>query len=206
MYSCPAEVLASDGPLADLVDHYSPRAMQLEMAELIADAINEKESLICEAGTGTGKTLAYLIPAVLSGQKIIVSTGTKHLQDQIFQKDLPAVLRATGARISVAVLKGRSNYLCIHNYQAIESAPLLDNEMSELESLRRWASSTSSGDLSEILTEKSVLQEQITSTTDNCLGQECKFYDECFILKARRRAQETDIVIVNHYLTDTEKC
>lgn len=200
MYSSPGEILANDGPLADLVDHYSPRAMQLEMAELVADAINEKESLICEAGTGTGKTFAYLIPAVLSGQKIIVSTGTKHLQDQIFQKDLPAVQRATGMPISVAVLKGRSNYLCIHKYQAIESDPLLDNEMSELESLRRWASSTSSGDLSEVLTEKSVLQEHITSTTDNCLGQDCKFYDDCFVLKARRRAQETDIVIVNHYL------
>ncbi len=200
MFDSIAEVFARNGPLADLVREYSPRNMQIEMAKAIAGAIDRHESLICEAGTGTGKTLAYLIPAALSGRRIIVSTGTRHLQDQIFHKDLPAVLRATGAQVQISVLKGRNNYLCLHHYKDIESDPLPDVRMSELAQIRTWAQATHSGDLGEVLPEQSSLRERITSTADNCLGQGCDFYEECHVLKARRRAQETDIVIVNHSL------
>jgi ATP-dependent DNA helicase DinG len=200
MHDTPSDVLAANGPLAGLLEDYTPRPMQADMADQVAEAIGEHQSLICEAGTGTGKTFAYLIPAVLSGRKIIISTGTRHLQDQIYEKDLPTVRKATAATASVCVLKGRNNYLCLHRYKALESNPLQDSLMAELHALRDWANSTRSGDVSEILTEQSGLHEHITSTTDNCLGQECDYYNDCHVLKARRRAQETDIVIVNHYL------
>jgi len=200
MHDTPSDVLAANGPLAGLLQDYTPRPMQADMADCVAEAIGEHESLICEAGTGTGKTFAYLIPAVLSGKKIIISTGTRHLQDQIYEKDLPTVRKATAATVSVCVLKGRNNYLCLHRYKALASNPLQDSLMTELHSLQDWANSTRSGDVSEILTEASGLHEHITSTTENCLGQECDYYNDCHVLKARRRAQETDIVIVNHYL------
>lgn len=200
MHDTPSDVLAANGPLAGLLEDYTPRPMQADMADQVAEAIGEHQSLICEAGTGTGKTFAYLIPAVLSGKKIIISTGTRHLQDQIYEKDLPTVRNATAATASVCVLKGRNNYLCLHRFKALESNPLQDSLMAELHALRDWANSTRSGDVSEILTEQSGLHEHITSTTDNCLGQECDYYNDCHVLKARRRAQETDIVIVNHYL------
>ncbi len=200
MYASPSDILADDGPLAEFIEDYRPRAMQLQMAERIAEALNHQESLICEAGTGTGKTFAYLIPALLSGQKIIVSTGTKHLQDQIFSKDLPIVLRATGRHANVTVLKGRNNYLCLHKYKAIEANPLQGPLMDELAGIANWIADTNTGDLNEVLSEKSFLREQITATTDQCLGQECDYYDKCHVLKARKRAQDADIVIVNHSL------
>ena len=164
----------------------------------------DEESLICEAGTGTGKTFAYLVPALMSGKKIIISTGTKHLQDQLFYKDLPVVSRALGLPVNTTLLKGRANYLCkfrLVEYEKHNRAMPVQLQDS-LVSIKHWSAQTATGDLTELadLPENSPVQSGITSTADNCLGQNCEFYDECFVLKARRNANEADLVIVNHHL------
>lgn len=200
----PLDVFANDGPLASNVQSYSVRKEQIEFADAVTEAIAGQESLICEAGTGTGKTFAYLVPAILSGKKIIISTGTRHLQDQLFYKDLPVISRALRLPVKTAILKGRSNYLCKHRLVEYEKGGhlLSESEQHTLTTIRNWLPETSSGDLTELvdLPENSTIKSLITSTTDNCLGQECEFYDECFILNARRRAAEAELVIVNHHL------
>ena len=199
-----ADILSEDGPLADFIPDYAVRPQQIEMAEAIADAIQNGQSLICEAGTGTGKTFAYLIPAIQSGLKIIISTGTKHLQDQLYQRDLQIVMNAIGRPIQVALLKGRNNYLCLQRLARTESNQdfLSKGDISRLHSIRLWSHQTDSGDLSELtsLPEGAPVRQFISSTTENCLGQDCDYFDDCFVFKARRQASEADLTIVNHHL------
>ena len=202
--SGPAELLSENGPFVAHIDNFSVRREQQQLAEEISNAINNGESLICEAGTGTGKTLAYLVASILSNKKIIISTGTKHLQDQLFNKDLPVAINALGALISPVLLKGRSNYLCLHRLKQseIDGGSLTGKKQSELTSVKKWSLQTDSGDLSELttLSENSRLYPHITSTVENCLGRECNEYDECFVFKARKKAMESQLVIVNHHL------
>jgi len=199
-----ADLLGPHGPFAASVPGFSPREAQRRMARAVADAIAERRVLLCEAGTGIGKTFAYLVPALLSGRRVIVSTGTRHLQDQVQQHDLPAVRRALGAPASVAVLKGRSNYLCLHRYEGLERDGRLAQraQVAELEAVRSWLPTTASGDLAEVaaLGDDSPLVPRLTSTSENCLGTKCDQYAECFVVKARKRAQEADLVVINHHL------
>lgn len=195
-----AEILAADGPVARLIDGFQPRADQQNMAAAVAEALEKGEPLVCEAGTGTGKTFAYLVPALMSGQRVVVSTGTKHLQDQLFYRDLPMVKRALGRPVEVALLKGRANYLCLHRFrQARESG---QGSQAKLSRLGEWARVTTDGDLAGFpeLGDDDSLRPVITSTTDNCLGQDCPDFEQCFVLKARRRAVQSEVVIVNHHL------
>lgn len=200
----PVDIFSAGGPLAANLESYAVRKEQLQMVESITAALAHQESLVCEAGTGTGKTFAYLVPALLSGKKVIVSTGTKHLQDQLYYKDLPVITRALGLPIKTALLKGRSNYLCLHrlNEHEKEGRAMPANAQNLLPSVRHWLAQTATGDLMELadLPEKSPIHAAITSTTDNCLGQNCGFYDDCFVLKARRKAADAELVIVNHHL------
>ena len=197
-------VFAADGPFAGLIDGYAPRPQQVEMAEAIAAALRDREVLVCEAGTGTGKTFAYLVPALQSGLKVLVSTGTRHLQDQLFHRDLPVVQRALRLPVNVQLLKGRANYLCLLRLAQHESDPaaLGRESAARLPLVREWAVRTRSGDLAELsaVPEDSPVMAAITSTTDNCLGQACRFYEDCFVFEARRRAAHADITVVNHHL------
>ena len=196
----PAEVLAADGPLAQQIEGFQARSEQQDMAEAVAASLKNGEALICEAGTGTGKTFAYLVPALMSGQRVVVSTGTRHLQDQLFQRDLPMVKKALGQPVETALLKGRANYLCRQRLkQALESG---HGPRARLRELDEWARVTAHGDLAEFpgISDDDSLWPVVTSTTDNCLGQECPDFDDCFVLRARRQAVQSEIVIVNHHL------
>jgi len=170
------------------------------MAEAVAEAIAGRRRLVVEAGTGTGKTFAYLLPALLSGQKTIISTGTKALQDQLYHRDLPLVCKAVGRPATTALLKGRANYLCLHR---LESAPPRDAVLaSDLKQVHEWRHRTDSGDRAELVgvPEDSPVWPLVTSTADNCLGQKCDYYKDCHVVRARRAAQEADLVVVNHHL------
>ena len=158
--------------------------------------------LVCEAGTGTGKTFAYLVPAVLSGKRVLISTGTKHLQDQLYQRDLPMVRKALGRPVRVALLKGRANYLCWHRLDLSAGRRLDRRTMGDRLVVHQWAGQTRTGDISElnVLPESASVWPSVTSTADNCLGTQCRYYDDCFVLKARRRAMDADVVVVNHHL------
>lgn len=170
------------------------------MAEAIAEAIANSDNLVVEAGTGTGKTFAYLIPALMSGRKTIISTGTKALQDQLYHRDLPLVGKAIGRPVTTALLKGRANYLCPQRLdQVTDPAPALLDDINEV---REWRYRTTSGDIAEltVIPEDSPIWPLVTSTADNCLGQKCPEYSNCFVVKARKAAQEADLVVVNHHL------
>ncbi len=199
-----AGIFSDRGALAAHVSGYRPRDGQIEMAEAVADAIDGCRTLIAEAGTGTGKTFAYLVPALLWGGKVIVSTGTKTLQDQLFRKDIPTVRAVLQAPVTVALLKGRANYVC-HEYlgRTQENGRLTSRQDAvHLRSIVRFAQSTGSGDRAELaeVPEQAPIWNLVTSTRDNCLGVECAHYRECFVMKARRAAQEADVVVVNHHL------
>ena len=200
----PTDILGDNGALAGLVSGYTVRPQQVEMAEAIREAIDNGESLICEAGTGTGKTFAYLVPALQSGHKVIISTGTKHLQDQLFTRDLPLVRKAVGRALKVALLKGRANYLCLHRLKQAETdSRRLDREAKGyLADIRAWSQRTSSGDLAELahIPEDASVRPACVSTADNCLNQDCDFYDDCFVFRARHRAVDADLAVVNHHL------
>lgn len=198
-----SEVLGPSGPLSRHLDNFQSRAEQQELADAIAVALKGRQHLICEAATGTGKTFAYLIPAMLSGRKVVISTGTKALQDQLIENDFPVLKRALGWTGSVAVLKGRANYLCHHRLALTEARGLASRaDAHQLVEVRRWAGATRVGDTAEVasIEESSTIWRQVTSTVDNCLGTQCEFYDDCFVLKARRRALDADLVIINHHL------
>ncbi len=195
---------APDGPLARAIAGFSPRTQQTEMAERVAQAIADRSVLVVEAGTGTGKTYAYLVPALLSGAKVIVSTGTKTLQDQLYGRDLPTVRGALGVPVSIALLKGRANYLChYHLERSLHEGRLGSREeASHLQAIARWAKVTTTGDKAQCseVPEESGAWSLATSTRDNCLGQDCPNAKECFVTAARREAMEADVVVVNHHL------
>ncbi len=195
---------SDQSPLAAEVDGFRPRAQQREMALAVAEAIRDNAVLLAEAGTGTGKTFAYLVPALLKGGKVVISTGTKNLQDQLFQKDLPRVRDALKAPVSVALLKGRSNYVCHYHLELAQSNGLFKTreDVKHLAKIVQYAKVTQSGDKSGLadVPETAPIWMHVTSTRDNCLGQECPQHNECFVLKARKEAMEADIVVVNHHL------
>jgi len=199
-----AALLGADGPFAREIPGFLPRAAQQAMAAAVQDAIAQADTLIAEAGTGTGKTFAYLVPALLCGQRVIVSTGTKALQDQLFFRDLPRVRSVLGARLKSALLKGRANYLCLHRLdQTVREGSLASREEStQLAAIRAWSARTRAGDRMELaeVPEESPLWPRVTSTPENCLGSECSFFDSCHVVRARREAQEADVVVVNHHL------
>ena len=196
--------LDAGGPLAASLPGFVPRASQQTLSAAIADAIEGRDTLLAEAGTGTGKTYAYLVPALLSGARTIVSTGTRALQDQLFHRDLPAVRDALGTGLRAALLKGRANYLCLHRLELAKGEPRLSGpgHAALFQRIVAWAGRTRMGDLAEIeaLPEGSPLVPMVTSTVDNCLGGDCPFWNECFVVQARQRAQAADLVVVNHHL------
>lgn len=193
-----------DGPLARADAGYASREAQLHMADAVAAAIDGCEALVVEAGTGVGKTFAYLVPVLLSGKRTLVSTATKNLQDQLFFRDLPRLRDALGLPATVALLKGRASYLCRHRLtQAREGAMLPDRlAVRALARIETWAQGTSSGDIGELegLDERSDVIPLVTSTRENCLGGECPEFHACHVMKARREAMAADIVVVNHHL------
>ena len=194
------EYFGANSPLKKHLPGFQPRAGQSWMAEAVAAAIAGSERLVVEAGTGTGKTFAYLVPALLSGRKTIISTGTKALQDQLYHRDLPLVCKSVGRPVTTALLKGRANYLCVHRLeQVIEPAATIVDDLHEV---RAWRHRTTSGDKAELIDvpEDSPVWPLVTSTADNCLGQQCPEYSKCHVVKARKAAQEADLVVVNHHL------
>jgi len=195
---------SSEGGLAKTIKGFRPRDPQIEMARAIAAAIQSHRHLIAEAGTGTGKTFAYLAPAILSGQKVIISTGTKNLQDQLFNKDLPVIRKAIKAPFLAALLKGRSNYLCSYRLEnSLNSAFGFSKEDADaLSKIKSWSKRTKTGDIAEMsdVAEANPVWYQATSSVDNCLGQDCPKYSDCFLFKARKEAQEAEILVVNHHL------
>lgn len=197
------DLLGPHGPFADQLADFIPREQQQEMAQAVAHAMDDHGTLIAEAGTGTGKTYAYLVPAVLSGKKVIISTGTKNLQDQIFTRDLPKVLTVLGLHVPVSILKGRNNYFCHYRFeQKQQDGRLTPQQHHDMAHIRQWLNVTNSGDVSEIsaIPEEAALWPHVTSTADNCLGSDCPFLSDCFVNKARRAAQQSEIVVINHHL------
>ncbi len=192
------------GPFARVIPEYRPRPQQLAMTRAIGDALQRRARLVAEAGTGTGKTLAYLAPAMLFGGKVIISTGTKALQDQLFHRDIPAVREALARPVAIALLKGRANYVCpYHLERALSEARLRSREEAlQLQAIARYAALTDSGDRMACreVPEDAPAWTWATSTRDNCLGGDCPHHNNCFVLKARRKALEADIVVVNHHL------
>ncbi|NOH70971.1 ATP-dependent DNA helicase [Vibrio pectenicida] len=201
-----SKTFSADGALGKVIQGFQPRKAQLEMAEAISAAIQANQQMVIEAGTGTGKTFAYLVPALQSGKKTIISTGSKNLQEQLFHRDLPLMIDALGFCGQVALLKGRANYLCLDRLsrQMVEShSDRADTVLlSQLVKVRAWSCETKSGDLGECneIAEDSLVIPTITSTNDNCLGKECSSYQDCFVLKARKKAMDADVVVVNHHL------
>ena len=196
-----AALLGGDGPLAGCLPGFAPREPQQRMAAAVARTLEEGGTLVVEAGTGTGKTFAYLVPALLAGDKVIVSTGTRHLQDQLFHRDLPLVREALAVGADVALLKGRANYLCLHRLE-LALAEGGRQQARALAAVSEWAGRTRSGDIAELtaVAEDAPVWPRVTSTADNCLGGDCPRYGDCFVARARRRAQEADLVVVNHHL------
>jgi ATP-dependent DNA helicase DinG len=199
-----AALFAADGPLAEAIPSYRHRAQQVEMATEILDTIRREGVAVLEAGTGTGKTVAYLVPALLAGGRVIVSTGTKTLQDQLFHRDIPAVRRALKAPVTVALLKGRANYVCHHHLErALAGGRLPSREdVRHLHIIAKDHAATASGDRAEFsrVPESAAVWAHVTSTRENCLGSQCAHYKDCYVMAARRDAFEADLVVVNHHL------
>jgi ATP-dependent DNA helicase DinG len=199
-----AAVFAPGGPLAGALDGFEARDAQLQMAAAVADAIAEGGVLLAEAGTGTGKTLAYLVPAVLSRQRVLVSTGTKNLQEQIFFKDLPVLRSTLGVPFTATYMKGRGNYLCLHRFDALKDAAAIRSrdETAAIEIIGDWSRRTETGDRAEMedLPEDLPFWPEIAASGENCIGADCPRLNDCFVTKMRIRAAESDVVIVNHHL------
>ncbi|OXY82551.1 ATP-dependent helicase [Oceanimonas doudoroffii] len=193
-----------DGPLAQAIEGFSPRAAQVDMSAAVAQALTDRIPLVVEAGTGTGKTFAYLAPALAAGKKVVVSTGSRNLQEQLYHRDLPTLIKALGYSQPVALLKGRVNYLCIERLGRLNDAvPGLSAEaLTDLQRVRRFAPLTTTGDVGDIpgLPERSEILPLVTSTNDNCAGRDCAHYQDCHLVKARNRAMEAQVVVVNHHL------
>ncbi|MFC3618303.1 ATP-dependent DNA helicase [Ralstonia solanacearum] len=205
-----ATLFADDGTLAQGIESYRPRASQLTMAQAVANTIESADSLIVEAGTGTGKTYAYLVPAMLWGGKVILSTGTKNLQDQLFLRDIPTVRKALNAPVAVALLKGRANYLCHYHLERTSQNGRLSSRQDAawLREINRFLKTTKTGDKAELSTvpENAPVWNLVTSTRDNCLGSDCAYYKDCFVMRARKEAQQADVVVVNHHLFFAMSC
>jgi ATP-dependent DNA helicase DinG len=197
------EVFGADGALAERLPGFTYRAAQREMAELVVVALESGRHAVIEAGTGIGKTFAYLLPVLLLERRAIVSTGTHTLQDQLFARDLPLLGAVVGRPMRIALLKGRSNYLCWHRLESVLHAGTHDGAtLAAMRALHGWGQASDSGDLTELedLADDHALRAQVTSTVENCLGRECEHIDRCFVVEARRRAQAAEVVIVNHHL------
>ena len=199
-----ATAFAAAGPLARAEAGYRERPQQLSLAAAVAEAIDAQGVLAAEAGTGVGKTFAYLVPALLSGRRVLVSTATKSLQDQLFLRDLPRLRAALELPVTVALLKGRSSYLCLHRLQLARHEAILPDRFAvrALARIEQWAQATTSGDLAEIegLDERSPVIPLVSSTRENCLGSDCPEHRACHVMKARREAMAADLVVVNHHL------
>lgn len=197
-------VFAADGPLAEAQPGYRPRAGQQEMAEAIADAIDGKATLMVDAGTGIGKTFAYLVPALLSGQKVLLSTATRQLQDQLYQRDVPRIKQVLGSDAQVAILKGRANYVCpVHLARNLRDGRFRDPKIpARLRIIERFAALSDTGDRAACtqLSEEDPAWAFATSTRDNCLGQDCPELRRCPLMHARQQAQKADVLVVNHHL------
>ena len=204
LVDCSIEVLGDTGALADAIPGFVPREAQQRLSASIAEAIVGTGTLLAEAGTGTGKTYAYLVPALLSGRKTIISTGTRALQDQLYHRDLPRVRDALGIGHKSALLKGRANYLCRYRTEQAKGEPKFANkeQAGHFQRIVAWSGRTRFGDLAELedMPEDSPVYPLVTSTNENCLGNECPFWGECFVVQARQRAQAADVVVVNHHL------
>ncbi len=198
------EILGPSGPFARTLPGFEHRESQQEMAGAVADVLREGGELLVEAGTGTGKTLAYLVPAILSGQRVVVSTGTKNLQEQLFYKDIPLVRKALNLPFTACLMKGRGNYLCLARYAQFQAQPAfrLFEEASHFDTLQRWSLMTKTGDRAEIpnVPEKLDFWKGISARSENCVGKECLDYDRCYVTKLRQRAAESEILVVNHHL------
>lgn len=198
------EAFAPGGVLSRAADEFRPRTSQTEMAVAVARTIQEGGALVVEAGTGTGKTFSYLVPALLSGERVLLSTATKTLQDQLFGRDLPRLVKALGLPVRLALLKGRGSYLCLHRMeQAHHDATLPDRStVRAMAKVQEWAQVTRTGDLAELpgLDERSAVIPLVTSTRDNCLGSNCPKFRACHVNLARREALAADVVVINHHL------
>lgn len=200
-----SDIFAADGPLAQAEPDYRPRQAQLELAQAIQETLADHATLVAEAGTGTGKTWAYLVPAFLSGGKVLVSTGTRTLQDQLFRRDLPRLRKALALPIVVALLKGRGNYVCHYHLERLSGDDRALKSRAEISQLRRiqvFAQQSQTGDRSDLaeVPEDADIWNRVTSTRENCLGQDCPHVRDCFVMKARRHAQDADLIVVNHAL------
>ncbi|MEN1957440.1 ATP-dependent DNA helicase [Luteimonas changyuni] len=198
------EALSPGGPLAAVIPGFRPRQAQQDFSAAVASAFNDRAVLLAEAGTGTGKTFAYLVPALLSRRKTIISTGTRALQDQLYHRDLPRVRDALGTGLRTSLLKGRANYLCRHRLERARGENRFQTpaQADHFQRILAWSGRTRMGDMAELesLPDDSPLLPLVTSTADNCLGTECPFWGDCFVVQARQRAQEADVVVVNHHL------
>ena len=199
-----AHLLGADGPLTRWLPGFAPRLAQQRMAAAVETILNGGGTLVVEAGTGTGKTYAYLVPALLAGRRVMISTGTRHLQDQLYHRDLPVLRQALQIPVKTALLKGRGNYLCRYRLDATEREGRLATreQVVALQRIRDWAKRTRSGDIAEVaeVPEDAAIWPRVTSTVDNCLGQECPRLQECFLARARREAQAADLLVINHHL------
>lgn len=198
------EIFSPTGLLSKRLDNFRYRSQQQRMSEAVEASLENDSQLIVEAGTGVGKTFAYLVPALLSGQKIVVSTGTRHLQDQLYFKDLPTILNILELPVETSLLKGRANYLCLHRleHHAERMQPDNGSMMEKVQVIRDWSRVTKTGEIAEItdLSEDDTVWPQVTSTVENCLGSKCPDYQSCYVFKARQKAQKADVVIINHHL------
>jgi ATP-dependent DNA helicase DinG len=198
-----AALFSRDGLLARILPGFGYRPQQQAMAVAVAETLEDGGTLVCEAGTGVGKTFAYLVPALLSGRKVLISTGTRNLQDQLFHRDLPRMRDVLGVPARISLLKGRANYLCLHRLgNALDEDARRDPaRRAQLVQVRDWGAATKSGDIAELsIPEDAAVWPVVTSTPDNCLGQDCPQLEGCHVLAARRRAQEADLVVINHHL------
>jgi ATP-dependent DNA helicase DinG len=199
-----AAAFAPDGPIARALPGFEARPGQLQMAESAAGVLADGGVLLAEAGTGTGKTLAYLVPAILSRKRVLVSTGTKNLQEQIYFKDLPVLRDTLGVPFKATYMKGRANYLCLHRFEAFRDSPAIRSreESIYLRVIEEWRGATDSGDRAEIedLPEDLPFWKDVAASAENCIGGECPRFADCFVTRMRQRAAESDVVIVNHHL------